>query len=234
MGFSILEVSLVIIIVASLALASFKVKNFSENIKINNFIIELSLLRKDVQDFYQLFSYYPGDLPYSNELSESQCVEFQTGDLFCAGNGDGKITDKTEGYLAWLQLNQFRNQLFVPKFPIIESARIGINVKKSQIYENIGFQFLSDSKLNNLSFYFPSYVSNFIRIAAEQKQGNLLNAAFNTKNAFYIDQKIDDGFPLRGELYADNANDTDYECVNSLGNYNINIRQKSCYLQLAF
>ena len=82
--------------------------------------------------------------------------------------------------------------------------------------EKCGYQFLADSKLNNVNKIIGH--GNYLRLAADRSFGNLYDPCLVSDHAYRIDLKIDDGNPLKGMVFADNfyqkeVNDASDFCV---------------------
>lgn len=234
MNFSLLEVNLVILIIALLFSVSLKALGLYHHSNLHAYIVEVSAVTKDVREFYQIYDFYPGDFPLATMMWSGACVDFSNGDNICNGDGDAKIVDQSEGYLAWVHLNKLRNQLFTTKEGVVKSkAVIGYNVKDSKAFPFLGMQILGDTKLNNSFFDLRQISTNFLRIAAEKDSGNLLNSAFTPRDLYFVDKKIDDGFPQRGISLGDTGNDAILGCITNDKKFNLKVEEKICYQQIA-
>lgn len=231
MNFSLLEVNLVIVVIALLFSFSVGAAKLHKAVEMQTYIAEVMSVKKDVHEFAEIYDFLPGDLPYLS--LGGACLYFADGTNICQGNGDGKIEDKTEGYLAWVHLADFRHQFFVHNRPVLKSrALIGSNVKASKVFPYVGMQILGDTKLNNNYFNLPEQAPNYLRMAGERVSGNLLSAVFSPQDLYFVDKKIDDGMPFRGVSFADSGSDVDPDCVTEQGFFNLKSTKRLCYQQI--
>ena len=155
------------------------------------FITEINYLKQQISKFKLKYNYYPGDYPFTND---------NLGD-FKSGNGDGYINDYNESLFAWqhLQVHGFIDLGFT--YQEKSYAKISYNMFKSN-FTNCGYQILTDSKLNNIHYFF-THKMNFLRIAQHKNFGNLSKSCLTPQEAYHLDYKIDDGNPVAGKIFSD-------------------------------
>ena len=204
-GFSLTELSVVIIIMALIIASVMTGSSLMERAKIRGVIAEVTNHKLAVNSFNAKFDYYPGDF---NESSE-----YWSGSI--DGNGDGNIEFVSggvyEGYLAWQNLAyaKMTNNPFVGT-RTDGIAQVGIDIPESRTgggyffeYESHGF-----SGRNNLVLGLP------LNIGASDT--NLtVNGILTPDQAFEVDSKMDDGSPISGNVRGqDGENSTAESCIN--------------------
>ena len=159
------------------------------------------------------YKFYPGDYPFAKSLWKESW----------SGNGDGYVRDYNESLYSWSHIENANmvNLNFI--YEERQHASIEKNMIKSK-YSNCGYQILADSKLNNLHFHFRRKM-NFIRLGLDKGYGNLSKSCISSKDALFVDKKIDDAIPISGTFYADTGyensnNSTNNKCVCKIDNHN--------------
>lgn len=234
---SLLELSLVLIITTISFFAMNILKKTHDTANLVGLLAEVQYLRKNIDKFYEHYNSYPGDYANASTIWGDKCNFRGTANFNCNGDGDGEITDRTEGFVAWQHLFNAKLYNFEPE-NLEESykAKPSVNVARSKILD-AGFQIMSDSLLNNSRIYFKGRDNNFIRLAKEKASGNLMQPALSPIDAHYIDYKIDDGFPDKGRVFADKMQSGEILCSkkNNADDfmYMLNIGELSCYMQFS-
>jgi hypothetical protein len=238
LSFSIIELVIFLIILSLFSMAWNHYSHATHGARLLGLISELGYYKKSVTNFIKIYNYFPGDFPHASFFWNNNCQikELEDKKNICDGNGNYKVHDSNEGFIAWRHLlNASLLNGKNTEYAKIKKAKLGYTVPLSKFYESGGYQLLSDTRLNNINYYIGDTSSKlYIRFAgANNISDNLLKATMTAKDMFYIDTKFDDGRPLAGRLFADSgyglaAN----SCINdSKQTYNILNKKTSCYYQ---
>lgn len=240
-GFSLVELSIVLIIVGVISIAVYVGADLIQNAKENTIIADFQKYKLYTDQFKEKYEGYPGDLIDATTYFGAANTN----------NGDGdKVINPIddEQYLAWQHL-AFAGY--------IEGPFTGNNTSET-IQPAIGFDVpespIATTPYLYSSFYIEGYnqdlgtnfLSNFILLAnliydpsnsGYLKLGQLAGAVL-PNSAYNIDLKADDGIPTTGLIYGfgDSVTDIlpDGDCFTDDGiansKYKRNIETKSCYL----
>jgi prepilin-type N-terminal cleavage/methylation domain-containing protein len=85
-GFSLLEFSVVIVIIGLLAMGLTTGEALARASRVQTVISEISQYKTAISSFKQTYEYLPGDLPEASNIWKEQCDKSN-----CNGNGDGQI-----------------------------------------------------------------------------------------------------------------------------------------------
>ena len=206
-GFTLVELSIVLVIIGLLIGGILVGQSLIESAKLNRVIKELQQYEIGVAQFKTKYKYLPGDHPQGNTFN-SLCTN-----VTCNGNGDGKIylqvlpANNLEVRNVWyhLQGTGFLN-LKLPftttgnqvsstykagdNFPESTYAD-GIRIDVGTIHSSYGI-FLNSAttaSVDKVAVYLSGSVGGFMKPA----------------NAMTIDQKIDDGRPASGLFFGGQA-----------------------------
>jgi prepilin-type N-terminal cleavage/methylation domain-containing protein len=242
-GFTLIELSIVIIIIAILSAAVFVGQDLLQNAKENTIISDFQKFKLYTDQFREKYEGYPGDLSdattYFGEANTNN------------GNGDNIVnTDNDETYLAWqhLAFADFIEGTFTGnKTSETVQPAIGFDVPESPIsatpYIFSAFDAIGSSITDDLFSGNPNFIIlvNLIQVPQSSLlQLDNLAPSINPNSAYNIDLKADDGVPTTGLIYGfgatiitENLPDgsncfTDNGIANS--KYIRNIEEKACFL----
>ncbi len=197
-GFTLVELSVVVLILAVLVLAIMYGQGVLYNAKIRRLITELDEYNQQVMLFHNQYNAYPGDIPSASTLWGTSCAPTLAN---CNGNGDGYIDFSTtnllqnESWRAWQHLALAG--IGSNKLSGTGTAALSVingNVPASGVSSNLGWEFrtytIGSQKYSSLDLY---------SIATGLKQG------ITCSDAALIDGKIDDGLPRRGTVLIANT-----------------------------
>lgn len=244
-GFSLVELSVVIVIIGLLIAGSLVGMSLIRSAEIREVIGEYDRYTKAIKEFQDKYQALPGDMSNAETIwgSDATCPTTATNTVLkiatCNGNGNGRIgasstagvVDTTyayEWFRAWQQLANAG--LLDTKFTGVKEsatdgdAGIGLNVPKSKLNVMSGwtlYYFLLTTTDTNL--WGDSYGHVF---AFGGNTTSVTNApVLSPENANKIDQKIDDGLPGRGNIRArrtaSEANCTISDTTQDAATYNI-------------
>lgn len=238
-GFSLVELSIVLIIVGLLVGGVMAGASLVHSAKIKNIISEVDTYTKAIHNFREQYRYYPGDFPAATQVwgeaaAGVGCRSFVSTDkLTCNGDGNGRI-DKVaatshEHLRAWQQLSNagFLEGQFSGTYHSGGLAA-GINTPEAPFKPGVYEMHFFDS--------YPVFgrVGHYIKAAVPTPastgaNGGLLSPA----DARSIDQKVDDGRADSGSVVALDGLDKS-GCVSNgttpsaPSNYLLNSEQTAC------
>ncbi len=200
-GFTLVEISIVIIIISLLVAGVVAGQKLLQNAKLQTVIKEIRENDTAIKQFKDKFRYYPGDLPtaatYWGTYSAGPPI---TGATSGDGNWMVEWSGKTEDLMFWRHLALAG---FLPGnyTGTISGTRYnpGVNTPASALksggYEvnNIGGAYGT----NGNAMYLGSLFGNWA--------GHLNGRVINAPDAYYIDTKIDDGLAATGNFYTSRA-----------------------------
>ncbi len=201
-AFSIIELSIVIMIIALLVVAIAAGQKLLKNSELKTAVHELNLYQNAWQNFYIKYRALPGDMSNAYDFFNnlSSCTDDDTNSVStgCNGNGDAQIALSTEAANVWRHLSlaelipgSFTGELNVP-------ARLAENVPESVLRSN-GYSIFYDETHGplNLNIYANSL---FLGGSANNSDVATNAAALEVQDAYQLDSKLDDGFATTGKF----------------------------------
>lgn len=220
-GFSLVEMSVVIIVIGLILAAVMQGRTVIEAAKVRTLVAETISYRTAIHSFYTKYAALPGD------FTEAETYWGSTGAQ--NGDGNGKISFKNssgiyEGYQAWQHLS---NEQMVP-IPFTgtqttAAAELNIDVPKTKWG---GGYFFDDGNIGNFSGENLLILGKPLASSTRLTLGGL----FSPTAAYHLDEKLDDGLPNTGGLQAEEGyGETTGRCVNA-GAYTMSIDAPSCIM----
>jgi prepilin-type N-terminal cleavage/methylation domain-containing protein len=212
-GFTLVELSIVIIIIGFLIAGISAGTSLIQQAKLNALIREFGTYGSAVLEFQSIYGYLPGDLP--------NATSYWPNGNTANGDGDGTIgyasnsNSPFEDTYAWNQLS-LAGLIKGSYIGGLQGVRYtaGVNVPISAYGSNTGYELSENSTFNN-----P--VSNtMLEVGAYRASGGLYdNAAIMPVDAYAIDNKMDDGNPQYGiiQTMRGESIDSSNVCVNHAG-----------------
>ena len=181
-GFTLVELSIVIIIIGFLIAGIAAGQSLIKQTALNTIITEQQTYLTALNTFKIRYSYYPGDFPSANAYWPTTV----------SGNGDGLVTFADESFQSWAQL---------ALSGAISGTFDGFNDEPQARFGNGTIWRLESNGCN--AYTIPQNTINSLQI---EKDGDIdiLTAADGSQ----IDNKVDDGKPSDGKVYAMNNNIT--------------------------
>ena len=220
-GFTLLEMSIVIVIVALVAGAIVGAKSMMRAAQIKNALGEYDTYLKAIGEFRDKYLALPGDMKNATTMfgaSAGGCpgtagAAPTTGS--CNGNGNGRIgmtdtsgyfnTDFGEMFRAWEQLahagfikGQY-NGVWSPVW--VTDATIGLNVPESAL-EGAGWSLYYYIETIDNGLLWPDTYGHMFSLGSTRSGSITSGATLSAPEAFALDQKMDDGKPGRGVVRA--------------------------------
>ena len=204
---------IVILVVIGLSVGGWLVfSHLQKTAKVNTIIAELGQFTKATHTFLDVYEYLPGDMPNATTfwVNDMDCpgpkcctgIAWSAGE--CNGNGNHQIRwsaakESNESLRAWqhLGLSGFLESSYDGIGRGIGEALPGENVPASS-EEGIGYDF-------HYAPVGPVKERNYIGVGAYNSGGALNAAALTASEAYNIDKKIDDGYPLQGKFLSSNG-----------------------------
>jgi len=204
MQYSLLEFAISLLIISFLISATLFCYNVVNSSNIKSFIFEINNLHEKVSVFHDRFAFIPGDYPFASQIWPLECQYLENdNNVFCDGDGNYYVDDIIEGFVALKHLSYAGLYYWHPSNGFVSSyAKAGSNVASSYTIDG-QIQILGDTKLHIANFNIEHLGKNFLRFAKARNNGNILDSIISPKQAYIIDNKIDDGFPLSGKVIAD-------------------------------
>lgn len=209
-GFTIVEMSVVVLIIGLLIVGVLAGRNIMEAGKVRAVLGEMDESRQSMLQFQEKYFDWPGDV--------SNAATYWPGEA--SGDGNEQITwnpnslGTPEGTLMWrhLELAQMTGQTGFTKTPTVDAV-VGSNVPGSRI---TGAGWFSN--------YTPA-MRNYLAIGAQGASGPNSIPALTAKQAFEIDSKLDDGSPTTGQVQSTGTN-----CFTGTS-YNVTDPAPNCLVQ---
>lgn len=227
-GFSLIELAVVILIIALIVAGVSAGSELIRQSNIRAVISDFGTYKRAYDNFFQRFQAIPGDFNRADFFWSPGANGCASATFTCNGNGNGRIaysTDDTsngisEVRLAWRHL--FMAEMIVGRINQINSNNqlgtgsytIGANMLKSSV-DNGGY-FISgvspagrvvtgitspwSGNVTRNSIYFGSQSGPF-----SDANGGLSAGVFSPRDAFAIDEKIDDGSMVSGVFAGANT-----------------------------
>ncbi len=221
-GFSLVELSIVLVILGLLTGGILTGQNLIRNAELRSVVTEFQAYQTAVMTFRDKYFALPGDMPNATDFwgeahaTPATCYATQgTGTQTCNGNGDGKISDHAGPTGNDHEIHRFWQHLAnagllegsytgVAGAGGVEHSVIGNNAPRSKI-SNAGFS------TGNIAYYphpshpgdtwhFEGVYNNVIWFGTVSADTITYEPAITPEEAWNIDTKIDDGKPAYGSV----------------------------------
>jgi len=231
-GFSLVELSVVVVIIALLVAGVSSGEKLLENARLKSVINNIDKTRAAIASFENIYSQLPGDIPnaydyWGSSLSCTNALALDSDTDGCNGDGDGVIENNAaenllEGIRAWAALtleglikDTLTGDIGVGTY----NCNPGVNTLKDGLGGGIT---IGGNNTNQLMIG--------SRVSAND---NCWGEHFTPRQAKIIDAKIDDSSASSGYVLGQEGNpsgDSVY-CLSS-GEYKVSENQKACYLAI--
>lgn len=218
-GFSLLELSIVLVAIGLLVGGLLVASNLIRSSEVRAIITEIHNYRVAVQNFHTRYDALPGDMDYATRLwgavntDPNTCFATATttgSTATCNGNGNGQIRiwdgpGGNEGFRAWQHLSNAG--LVGGQFPGIsdgssanrEAATVGYNVPESQM-KGVGFTLNSFDTHTGHANWFDGPYKNVMFVGTQNDDWETHNPFLTPAEALSVDSKEDDGKPSTGVI----------------------------------
>lgn len=225
-GFSLVEISVVLVIIALIASAATVGVNMIEAAKIRAIVSEFGKYTVAINSFSAKHEQFPGDFSEAEDNWGASNTD--------NGNNDGHIQFENsdgvhEGYLAWQHLS-FEKMLNAT-YPGTRGDGIAVVGTDVPLSTSKGGYFLDYA-----AFGFSEANVLILGKAANSTAGVVVAGVLTPSQALEVDVKMDDGEPKTGTVRgADGSGATAENCINLNGNgagsddfYNIALKGADC------
>lgn len=223
-GFSLVELSVVLIILGLLAAGITAGNSLIKGSKYRSIVSEFTSFKTAVTAFDLQYGALPGDIPNAYDYwGSSDCTDampsLAINNKGCNGNNDGKIEFGTgEGINAWEHLSYAK---LIPGsypgyFTTAGQADIGVNVPASK-WKPAGYAFTYADNVNH----------NRINLGGHWNGDWPHDTIFTPRDASHIDRKMDDGLPRSGMIWG-----TTNACIVG-SEYNVAVDDPLCYIMFS-
>lgn len=207
-GFTLLEMTIVMIIIALVTGVVFTGVSMLRSAKMNNAVSDLQRYSQAVVAFADKYQSFPGDMPIAERYwgSDAGCPNTPYTIIrhvaTCNGDGDGFI-DGPEEFRAWQQLSNagFINGLYTgvagPAGGDDHVARVNA---PASLLDGGGFDITYVGRMTGDANYFDGYYPIKIGLGMKSANSRFDAPLLTPAEAFAIDNKIDDGRPGTGSL----------------------------------
>ena len=197
-GFTLIELSIVIVIVSLLVVAITGGKSIMRSVEVKSVMVDINNFKGAINIFTHQYRYLPGDLPNGKEYWPN-CSDhlFASFTSPCSGNGDGKLESLwNEGMITWEHLSLA--ELIPGNYKAGWGPVIDVNMPGSKI--DGGGYLIGWYEVGAPGGSFAGKNLNAIRFA--HKQGTFGRPILTPIEAKAIDTKYDDGIIDKGNIIA--------------------------------
>jgi prepilin-type N-terminal cleavage/methylation domain-containing protein len=225
-GFTIVEISIVLVIIALIVGAVSSGTNLLSHAKLRSLITSYNSLQVAIKSFKLAYNYLPGDFPKATTYwaASATCIagDVNSNTTYCNGNGDGMISGSISSNNASAEGTRALQHLALGGF--IKGNYVGgsnLFTLGTTIYpvaiDNSGYNILYSAASSNLSSRIYNSIGNYLALTREIATGQPGGGAISPQDAYYIDQKIDDSLPSTGNTlaYTPYASNSSYYVDNS-------------------
>lgn len=214
-GFTLVELSIVLVIVALIVGGVLYGRDLIRTAEMQSIISEMQSFKTAINNFENQYLGLPGDIYNATDFWSTTAN----------GNADGIITTATEGFLAWEQLSlaDMVNGTFDGTATV---CTLGTNAPASK-FVPAGYY------MGNTSDALDTGITgNFIGFGAERSGTTCDNAVIRAEDAFYIDEKMDDGVASTGNVLTNYGLDkTNADCISGTSgthDYDLSDPESNC------
>lgn len=233
-GFSLVELSVVLIILALLAGGVTAGQKLVKASKLKAVITESQSFRTAVQSFKNQYNDLPGDFDNAHAFWDDGANGVCGTAAQCNGDDDGRIewsatASERESLRSWQHLSL--SGFIEGKFVGVGASGMGCNEADVRPFSKLKGSVWHLEERN--SFFAKN--GNALALFSNATSGSCWAASISPKDAYSIDKKIDDGVAFTGEVMtADATNATQYTCSDkgwsSGADYVRSEKDPKCYM----
>lgn len=225
-GFSLVELSVVLIILGLLVAGITAGSSLVKGAKYRNVISELKEIDTAIKTFELKYDSLPGDMYNAydfwggSDCTNATVTNTNVNNKACNGDGNGNISwNKGEGLNTWEHLSYAG--LIAGNYPGYATSAnqgdIGVNVPASK-WTGVGYSITHSAGGNRLT------------AGAFLSGDRPTEEIFTPRDVYTIEQKIDDKKPRSGIIWAGNIGAGTNGCINAGHTaYNLNLDSKVCH-----
>jgi prepilin-type N-terminal cleavage/methylation domain-containing protein len=234
-AFSLVELSIVIVIIALLLVAVASGSKIAHNFKLQKSIVEITMMSGGVKSFLTTYGQLPGDIDVAVDYWGKDCAYTTSGTDYCSGDGDGaietsngnSIKENSNALLHLVLAELIPNQGFALNTAYLSYDSEGFSNGK------IRLRYTADGSSEGYN-YLMRNVGNLIQFGGYLYTDDAL---FYPRYQYVIDKKLDDGAP-RGGIITYRVIDgvgsgtavSDASCTNSTTSYYLASNVAGCNL----
>jgi prepilin-type N-terminal cleavage/methylation domain-containing protein len=248
-GFTLVELSIVIIIIGFLIAGISAGQSLIKQAKLNTVITEFNEYSTAFNTFKIRFGYLPGDFPNAFALWGTNCSATAA---HCNGDGDGIINQvafnighpeqdvRQESFMAWTHLGLSG---IIPGnysgFGIAGNnweAKIGVNIPASKYANGGWFPSLTDAWWYTVVDPILT-ARQALMVGAESPLNWTGHALFSPVDSSNIDSKIDDGMPYAGKVFTLLGEGASANCLTGSGStavYDFTANGPQCWMWFTY
>lgn len=215
-GFSLVELSIVLVILGLLAGGILTGQNLIRAAELRSVVTDFKTYQTAVMTFRDKYFYLPGDMPNATDFwgAMTGCNASGVsgvGTEVCNGNGDGQIDGgfganiNNERMMIWKHLANaglIEGNYTGIAGPLGGSDSIlGVNVPASKV-PNSGWGVVSHTHAGQGSFIDNAYINTLIFGGRMGSGSGMHSTTLKPEEAWNIDTKIDDGLPAQGRVWG--------------------------------
>ncbi len=230
-GFTLIELSIVLVIIGLVVGSVLAGKWLIRTSELQSVSSDVHMFKAAVMTFRIKYDAFPGDMPNATDYwgTDSNCPSTTYDGVpkaaTCNGDDDGRVgfTSMVESYRFWQHLANAKliEGMYTGTAYAVggsSSSVLGRNVPQSRI-NNAGYTIgYKDSSLANGSqawLYYSGIYNQALYYGKGNPNGDTtVSPAISTADAFWLDQKVDDGLPGSGQIvtfrHGNNGNGTGY------------------------
>lgn len=214
-GFSLVELSISLVIVGLLIAAVVAGSDMIKTAKLRGVVTEVQKYKVAIDSFTEAYSGLPGDITNAIDYfgDAGDCGNAVRADApgTCNGNGDGMLSgvsagDDTEPYTLWDQLS-LAKMISGHYTGGGNSADIGVNCPRSVNFDDSGFSLrYYGSRWTYTDDLGRDFSGNYIMFGKpDGNRNDVIDESLTADDAFYLDSKMDDGKPAYGGVQSGNG-----------------------------
>lgn len=218
-GFSLVEISIALLIIGILVAGILKGQDLLENARLKSLVSQVNEYRIATNVFQDRYGALPGDYAKASQYIDPSLSN---------GNDNGKIEGQglavgQEAFSFWAHLAK-ANLISTPDTPSSGSAgSFNQGAPKAKIGGGFTIQ------------YNPFGEGHHWFVLGEKRGSSGQGAGLTPLQAMSLDQRSDNGHPRQGKIRAKDGQDVaPGSCVTSLGTYNVKNTNKACVLYFQF
>ena len=248
-GFTLVELSIVLVIIGLLISGVLVAQSLIQSAKINSLVSQIEQYHILTATFEDRYRSLPGDLPTAGALFGGQCggncLTSRNSSNPCAnGRGTGvinRISSGNQGELRSVLCHLSKGLEFGKDFELAprtgggdsdEDWILGTHYAETPFSE-VALGFNGTGSTNALLLGRYRYAIRVSRTAAFGNPANnqvLLNGAFTPEVALSIDRKLDDGLASGGEVRAGDGRTLSGNGCFSGNDYRVSLSEEDCYI----
>jgi len=217
--------SLVIIVIGLILASVMKGKTVIEAARLRNMVAEVTTYKTAVNSFYAKYAALPGDFTEAESYWGTTAAR--------NGDGNGKISFKNndgiyEGYQAWEHLSN--EQMVSVPFAGTQTtsvAELGVDVPKAKLG---GGYFFDDADIAGFSGENLLIIGKPLASASRLA----LSSALTPSQAYQIDEKLDDGKPVTGNIRSEEGEEEAAGHCATTDTYTLSVERAACIAAFQF